>query len=85
MLRQSKENFAQLFSGTVACSFMPHWACHYYRIETGSSFAVADWAFSFADSFLFLLIYAILITAAMLSIALPSLRKPSFLWRARCI
>lgn len=40
---------------------MPHWACHYYRLETHSSFVVGSWAFSSADSIVSLLIYSLLV------------------------
>jgi len=40
---------------------MPHWACHYYRLETHSSFVVGSWAFSVGDSIVSLLVYSALI------------------------
>ena len=48
---------------------MPHWACHYYRLETHSSFVVGSWAFSFLDSVVSLLIYSGLIALNILAIS----------------
>ena len=53
---------------------MPHWACHYYRLETHSTFIVGSWAFSFADSMVSLLIYSGLITINLLSISAEKYR-----------
>lgn len=39
-----------LFFGIAACSWMPHWACHYYWIETHSSFTAGRWVFSRSES-----------------------------------
>jgi hypothetical protein len=47
---------------------MPHWACHYYRLETHSSFVVGSWAFSSTDSIVSLLIYSLLVALNLLSI-----------------
>lgn len=55
--------------GVVACSWMPHWSCHYYRLETQSSFIVGDLHFSFLDSWLSLLLYSSLIVLNLLSIS----------------
>ena len=48
---------------------MPHWACHYYRLETHSTFIVGSWIFSYADSIVSLLIYSVLIALNLFSIA----------------
>jgi hypothetical protein len=48
---------------------MPHWSCHYYRLETGSSFVVGSWEFSRLDSAVSLLIYATLILINVVAIA----------------
>lgn len=48
---------------------MPHWACHYYRLETHSTFVVGSWAFSPRDSFVSLVIYSVLITLNLLAIS----------------
>ena len=53
---------------------MPHWACHYYRLETHSSFVVGSWAFSPLDSIVSLLIYTILVALNLLSISAPKFR-----------
>jgi hypothetical protein len=60
--------FLGVFYGVSACSWMPHWACHYYRLETHSTFIVGSWAFSFVDSAVSLLIYSVLIALNLLSI-----------------
>jgi hypothetical protein len=48
---------------------MPHWACHYYRLETHSTFVVGSWAFSPRDSAVSLVIYSVLITLNLLAIS----------------
>lgn len=48
---------------------MPHWACHYYRLETHSTFVVGSWAFSFLDSYASLFIYSVLVAVNLLSIS----------------
>jgi hypothetical protein len=35
---------------------MPHWASHYYRLETNSDFVIGSWAFSAADSVISLVV-----------------------------
>jgi hypothetical protein len=47
---------------------MPHWACHYYRLETNSEFVVGSWAFSFTDSIVSLLVYSFLVILNLLAI-----------------
>jgi len=39
---QVRESWRQIFFAIAACSWMPHWACHYYRLETNSSFVVGS-------------------------------------------
>ena len=53
---------------------MPHWACHYYRLETRSTFVVGSWAFSYVDSIVSLLIYSVLIALNLLSISAEKYR-----------
>ncbi len=60
--------FLRIFYGVAACSWMPHWACHYYRLETHSSFVVGSWAFSSTDSIVSLLIYSLLVGLNLLAI-----------------
>jgi hypothetical protein len=60
--------FLRIFYGVAACSWMPHWACHYYRLETHSSFVVGSWAFSATDSIVSLLIYSLLVALNLLAI-----------------
>src|SRR4030095_2925272 len=60
--------FLRIFYGVAACSWMPHWACHYYRLETQSSFVVGSWAFSPNESIVSLLIYSLLVALNLLAI-----------------
>jgi hypothetical protein len=59
--------FQALFFILIALSFMPHWACHYYRLETGSSFIIGSWSFSPLDSWISLLFYSILVLMNVVS------------------
>ena len=58
---------------------MPHWACHYYRIETNSTFIVGSWSFSVADSIAALFVYGGLIALNLLSISFERFRFASAL------
>jgi hypothetical protein len=58
----------KIFYGLSACSWMPHWACHYYRLETHSTFVVGSWAFSSFESVVSLVIYSVLIALNLLAI-----------------
>jgi hypothetical protein len=60
--------FLRIFFGVAACSWMPHWACHYYRLETHSSFVVGSWIFSTRDSVVSLCFYSILIALNLAAI-----------------
>ena len=53
---------------------MPHWACHYYRVETDSSFVVGSWAFSVTDSVVSLCVYTLLIVLNLAAIAFEGSR-----------
>ena len=66
--------FLSIFYGVAACSWMPHWACHYYRLETQSTFVVGSWAFSSFDSVASLLIYSTLVALNLLSISAEKYR-----------
>ena len=59
----------RIFYGLAACSWMPHWACHYYRLETHSTFVVGSWSFSPRDSVVSLIIYSVLIALNLLAIS----------------
>lgn len=63
-----------IFFGIAACSWMPHWSCHYYRIETGSSFIVGSLNFSVFESLLSMLLYSILICLNLVSISVAKVR-----------
>lgn len=64
------------FFALSACSWVPHWSCHYYRLETGSGFRIGSWAFSEADSVRAMIVYAILITANVVAVVTPAARLP---------
>lgn len=70
-----RESWRRIFFAIAACSWMPHWACHYYRLETGSSFVVGSWEFSRVDSAASLLIYSALIALNLVAIARLSYRR----------
>ena len=70
----SHPGFLKLFFAVCACSWMPHWACHYYRLETGSSFVVGSWAFSALDSFVSLCFYTLLIALNLTAIQIEMYR-----------
>jgi len=53
---------------------MPHWACHYYRLETHSGFVVGSWAFSSTDSIVSLLIYSLLVALNLSAIHIEKYR-----------
>ena len=53
---------------------MPHWACHYYRLETGSSFIVGGWEFSPVASLVHMVIYTGLISLSLGAIVVSRLR-----------
>ena len=72
----SYERFLPVFFGISACSWVPHWACHYYRLETGTSFVVGSWSFSPTDSAISLAVYGLLILINLLSISIIRLRFP---------
>jgi hypothetical protein len=68
------KSWRPLFFGLAACSWMPHWSCHYYRLETGSSFVVGAWEFSRFDSLVSLLVYSTLIVLNLAAISRIHLR-----------
>ena len=64
-----------MFFAIAACSWMPHWSCHYYRLETGSNFVVGTWEFSRLDSVVSLIIYSALILINVFAIGRLNLRR----------
>jgi hypothetical protein len=62
------------FFGLAACSWVPHWACHYYRLETGSTFVVGKWNFSAAESVISLIVYGLLIAINLAAISFAEYR-----------
>ena len=69
-----RPGFLKLFFAVCACSWMPHWACHYYRLETGSNFVVGSWVFSPLDSFASLFFYTLLIALNLAAIQIDAFR-----------
>jgi len=74
-----RESWLRTFFAVAACSWMPHWSCHYYRLETGSSFVVGSWEFSRLDSVVSLLVYSALIAINLAAIAKLRWRLPATL------
>ncbi len=74
-----RESWLRLFFALAACSWMPHWSCHYYRLETGSSFVVGSWDFSRLDSVVSLLVYSALIGSNLAAIDRLQVRSPAAL------
>jgi hypothetical protein len=62
------------FHAVVACSWVPHWSCHYFRLETRSTFQVGSWRFSRVDSVLALLVYGVLIGSNIAAVGIPPVR-----------
>ena len=74
MIVRLKESIFPLFFALSACSWVPHWACHYYRLETGSSFVVGSWSFSTMDSYISLVVYSTLIGLNVLAVGITKFR-----------
>ena len=74
-----RKSWLQLFFGVAACSWAPHWSCHYYRLETGSTFVVGSWEFSKLDSTASLLVYTILIGINLVAITSLQWRRSAAL------
>ena len=70
----SEPRFLRIFYGAAACSWMPHWACHYYRLETNSDFVVGSWSFSVADSVASLVVYSLLVLLNLAAIQVDRVR-----------
>jgi hypothetical protein len=62
------------FFAVAACSWMPHWSCHYYRLETGSSFVVGAWNFTPLDSVISMVVYSGLIALNVVAVARDRVR-----------
>lgn len=77
-LRQKKsELFLPAFFALAACSFMPHLSCHYYRLETHSTFIVDGFIYSPVQSFFSILFYAGLISLNILAVIKQGIRLTS--------
>ena len=68
------QRWIPLFFAASACTWVPHAACHYYRLETRSAFAVGSWEFTPADSTVALALYCLLIAANLWATAYPAPR-----------
>ena len=68
--------WAPLFFAISASSWVPHWSCHYYRLETGSGFAVGSWSYTTADSVVALAFYSALIIANLSATITTRVRMP---------
>jgi hypothetical protein len=79
VVSDARERWLPVFFGIAACSWMPHWSCHYYRLETASSFVVGSWEFSPAASVAHMLVYTGLIGLSLAAIAVTRLRPWSAL------
>jgi hypothetical protein len=75
-----KEIWIPIFFAIAACSWVPHWTCHYYRLETDSSFIVGSWHYSILNSIVAMLIYSVLIFLNIFSVAYHNLRFISALF-----
>jgi hypothetical protein len=74
-----RESWLRMFFGVAACSWMPHWACHYYRLETGSNFVVGSWEFSKFYSGASLLVYSVFIGLNLIAIGRLNYRRTAAL------
>jgi len=63
-----------VFFGLSACSWVFHFACHYYRLETKSGFAVGDWMLSRTESVAMLGLYGGLVLVNLAGIQWVPLR-----------
>ena len=70
----SASGWLSWFHAVVACSWVPHWSCHYFRLETQSTFQVGSWRFSRVDSVLALLMYGVLIGSNIAAVGIPTVR-----------
>lgn len=84
MTTMSRNGALSIFYGLSACSWVPHWACHYYRLETESTFVVGSWSFSSIDSIASLLVYGSLIVINLVSIPVTKLRVSASLITGLC-
>jgi hypothetical protein len=78
------EKVLNVFCGLGACSWVPHWACHYYRLETNSTFVVGSWNFSTTDSMVSLFVYSFLIAINIMATSFRRLRVPAFFVSGCC-
>jgi hypothetical protein len=72
--RSDRQQWVAAFFAISACSWMPHWACHYYRLETGTTFIVGDWSFSRTDSVVAMMLYTLLVGGNVIAVARAGLR-----------
>jgi hypothetical protein len=68
------EKLIQLFFVIAACSWMPHLSCHFYRLETHSSFVVGTYSYSRLDSFISIGIYLVFVLLNVFSVVFGRIR-----------
>ncbi|HUP65418.1 MAG TPA: hypothetical protein VM557_09070 [Thermoanaerobaculia bacterium] len=78
------ENHLPLIFAFAACSWLPHFTCHYYKLETRSSFIVGAWRFTPMHSALAMLFYAGLASLNLVAIEVAGVRTPALLISAAC-
>jgi hypothetical protein len=73
-----QEKSIALINSVLACSWLPHWSCHYYTLETHTQFIVNDYTYTRTDSYLSLILYSVLSGLNILSINYKGLRRVSW-------
>jgi hypothetical protein len=72
-----KDKWLPIIFAFLACTWMPHWSCHYYRLETGSSFTVGNWEYTSFESVISMIIYSVFIILNFLSVSFTKFRLAS--------
>jgi hypothetical protein len=73
------ERTVDLLFAIAACSWLPHLSCHYYRLETDSSFVVGAVEFTRSGSMAMMLVYGTLSTSNLCALVYPQVRFASLL------
>ena len=71
---KTEQMWIQTFFAVAAISWMPHLSCHYYRLETGSTFILGNLNFSVFASILFMAFYLVLIIINIAAITQEPIR-----------
>jgi hypothetical protein len=77
--RDKNEKLTKIFFAISACSWMPHWSCHYYKIETNSPFIVGPIEYTNTASIISMVVYSVFIGMNLISIISDKYRIPSSL------